>query len=154
MGRAHSGVTVPTLSSRSKSLKTSPPFMYLPPLLPKLQSSIAGYCYSIARPRSSIVSSHTLGYTGAALGHQSRIRSLSPGRLSLRCATSEISVPSVSSATIASIFEPRHPQRIGGTARSTMPGQKRDQRLEATLSERRYCGIFVGAARQTREDYC
>ena len=35
-----------------------------------------------------------------------------------------------------------------------MPGQKRDQRLKVTSSEHRHCGIFVGAARQTREDCC
>ena len=75
-----------------------------------------------------------------------------PAESSLR--PTEMSVLCVSSAAIASIFEPKRLQRIGGTARSTMSGQKGGQRLEATLSERRHCGIFVGAARPTREDCC
>lgn len=46
------------------------------------------------------------------------------------------------------------PQRMAGTAPSTMPTQKFDGRLEATSPDRRPRGVHVGAVRQTRKACC
>lgn len=45
-------------------------------------------------------------------------------------------------------------QRVRDSAPSPIHSEKRDHRLQATSPERHYCGIFVGAARQTRNGRC
>jgi len=66
----------------------------------------------------------------------------------------EMFIPSASSAAVAWIFEAETSATGSAALPSAMPGQKRDQCLEATSPERCYCGNFVGAARQTRKDRC
>lgn len=68
---------------------------------------------------------------------------------------SEMSICGATSAAAAAwIFALGFLQRVRDTALSPIHSEKRDHRLQATSSERHYCGIFVGAARQTRNGRC